>query len=115
MFAKLGLHTVNLDMFSREVGEKLAGRTGGAVSLAVGMAQIFRGLPGMDRLMGYWYHYAIMFEALFILTTVDTGTRVARYVLQELLGKVHKPLRQHRVAARQPDRHVRRGAAAGDT
>src|SRR5258708_33752956 len=55
------------------------------------MAQIFRGFPGRDRLMGYWYHYAIMFEALFILTTVDTGTRVARYVLQELVGKVHKP------------------------
>ena len=68
VFSHLGLSTVNLDMFSREVGEKLAGRTGGAVSLAVGMAQIFRGLPGMDRLMGYWYHYAIMFEALFILT-----------------------------------------------
>lgn len=91
VFAKLGLHTVNLDMFSREVGEKLAGRSGGAVSLAVGMAQIFKGLPGMDKLMGYWYHYAIMFEALFILTTVDTGTRVARYVLQELMGKVYKP------------------------
>jgi carbon starvation protein len=91
VFQKLGLSTVNLDMFSREVGEHLAGRTGGAVSLAVGMAQIFKGLPGMDRLMGYWYHYAIMFEALFILTTIDAGTRVARYVLQELLGKVHKP------------------------
>jgi carbon starvation protein len=91
VFAKLGMHTVNLDMFSQEVGEKLAGRTGGAVSLAVGMAQIFRGLPGMNRLMSYWYHYAIMFEALFILTTVDTGTRVARYVMHELLGKVHKP------------------------
>ncbi len=90
VFAKLGLHTVNLDMFSREVGEKLAGRTGGAVSLAIGMAQIFKGLPGMDRLMAYWYHYAIMFEALFILTTVDTGTRVARYVLQEILGKANK-------------------------
>jgi carbon starvation protein len=90
-FAKLGLHTVNLDTFSAEVGEKLAGRTGGAVSLAVGMAQIFRGLPGMAKLMSYWYHYAIMFEALFILTTIDTGTRVARYVLQELLGKVSKP------------------------
>jgi carbon starvation protein len=91
VFGKLGLTTVNLDMFSREVGEQLAGRTGGAVSLAVGMAQIFKGLPGMARLMGYWYHYAIMFEALFILTTIDTGTRVARYVLQELMGKVHKP------------------------
>ncbi|MGB9455291.1 MAG: carbon starvation protein A [Bryobacteraceae bacterium] len=87
VFAKLGLHTVNLEAISRGVGENLAGRTGGAVSLAVGMAQIFRGLPGMDRLIGYWYHYAIMFEALFILTTIDAGTRVARYVLQELLGK----------------------------
>ena len=91
VFHKLGLATVNLDSFSRAVGENLAGRTGGAVSLAVGMAQIFRGLPGMDRLMGYWYHYAIMFEALFILTTVDAGTRVARYILQELMGKLHKP------------------------
>jgi carbon starvation protein len=88
-FGKLGLHTVNLDLFSREVGEKLAGRTGGAVSLAIGMAQIFRGLPGMDRLLAYWYHYAIMFEALFILTTIDAGTRVARYVMQELLGRAH--------------------------
>ncbi|MGA2371485.1 MAG: carbon starvation protein A [Candidatus Korobacteraceae bacterium] len=91
VFAKLGMHTVNLDMISAQVGEKLAGRTGGAVSLAVGMAQIFRGIPGMKTLTGYWYHYCIMFEALFILTTVDTGTRVARYVLHELLGKVHKP------------------------
>ena len=88
-FGKLGLHTVNLDLFSREVGENLAGRTGGAVSLAIGMAQIFRGLPGMDRLLAYWYHYAIMFEALFILTTIDAGTRVARYVMHELLGRVH--------------------------
>jgi len=87
VFAKLGLHTVNLEAISRGVGENLAGRTGGAVSLAAGMAQIFRGLPGMTRLIGYWYHYAIMFEALFILTTIDAGTRVARYVLQELVGK----------------------------
>jgi carbon starvation protein len=91
VFAKLGLHTANLDLFSAEVGEHLAGRSGGAVSLAVGMAQIFRGLPGMRTLMGYWYHYAIMFEALFILTTIDTGTRVARYVMQEVLGRtVHQ-------------------------
>jgi carbon starvation protein len=92
VFARLGLHTVNLDYFSHAVGENLAGRTGGAVSLAVGMAQIFRGIPGMSQWIGYWYHYAIMFEALFILTTLDTGTRVARYVLHELLGKVYKPL-----------------------
>ncbi len=95
VFNKLGLQTVNLTQFSQEVGENLAGRTGGAVSLAVGMAQIFRGLPGMNTLMGYWYHYAIMFEALFILTTVDTGTRVARYVIHELFGKVYKPMAEH--------------------
>ena len=103
VFAKLGMHTVNLDSISQAVGEKLAGRTGGAVSLAVGMAQIFRGLPGMNRLIGYWYHYAIMFEALFILTTVDAGTRVARYVMHELLGKVYKPLgNQKSIAAGAP-------------
>jgi carbon starvation protein len=90
-FQSLGMHTVNLDQISREVGENLAGRTGGGVSLAAGMAQIFRGLPGMNALMGYWYHFAIMFEALFILTTIDAGTRVARYVFQELIGKVSKP------------------------
>jgi carbon starvation protein len=92
LFAHLGMHTVNLPEFSREVGEQLAGRTGGAVSLAIGIAEIFRGLPGMKALTGYWYHYAIMFEALFILTTIDAGTRVARYVMQELIGKVYKPL-----------------------
>ncbi len=92
LFAKLGMHAVNLPEFSQEVGEQLAGRTGGAVSLALGIAQIFRGIPGMKALMGYWYHYAIMFEALFILTTIDAGTRVARYVMQELMGKIYKPL-----------------------
>ena len=91
VFAKLGLHTVNLPEFSAQVGEQLAGRTGGAVSLAIGMAQIFRNLPGMARLMSYWYHYAILFEALFILTTIDAGTRVARYVMQELMGKLYRP------------------------
>jgi carbon starvation protein len=96
VFAKLGMNTVNLEHMSREVGEQLAGKTGGGVSLAIGMAQIFSGLPAMDKLLGYWFHFAIMFEALFILTTVDTGTRVARYVLQELMGKVHKPLGEHK-------------------
>jgi carbon starvation protein len=91
VFAKLGLHTVDLSQLSAEVGENLAGRTGGGVSLAIGMAHIFRGLPGMHALVSYWYHYAVMFEALFILTTVDAGTRAARYLLQELLGKVAPP------------------------
>jgi carbon starvation protein len=74
------------------VGEKtLLARTGGAPSLAVGMAQIFSGAFGQG-LMALWYHFAIMFEALFILTTVDTGTRVGRFMLQELGGHVWKPL-----------------------
>jgi carbon starvation protein len=91
-FAKLGLHPIDLPQLSAEVGENLAGRTGGGVSLAIGMAHIFRGLPGMHTLVSYWYHYAVMFEALFILTTVDAGTRAARYLLQELLGKVVPPI-----------------------
>ena len=91
-FATLGMHVVNLPELEQQVGEVVAGRTGGAVSLAVGMAQIFSALPGMRGLMAYWYHFAIMFEALFILTTIDTGTRVARFLVQEFLGKFYKPL-----------------------
>jgi carbon starvation protein len=73
------------------VGENVIGRTGGAVSLAVGMAQIFAALPGMSHLLAYWYHFAIMFEALFILTTIDSGTRVGRFLIQEFMGRVHAP------------------------
>jgi carbon starvation protein len=91
-FAGLGMEPVNLDQLAREVGENVTGRTGGAVSLAVGMAQIFTALPGFRGLMSIWYHFAIMFEALFILTTIDTGTRVARFLVQEFLGRVYKPL-----------------------
>jgi carbon starvation protein len=91
-FAALGMSTVNLPEFSRAVGESLAGRTGGAVSLAIGMAQIFSSVPGLKGLLSYWYHFAIMFEALFILTTIDTGTRVARFLVQEFLGKFYRPL-----------------------
>jgi carbon starvation protein len=92
VFAKLGLIPAHLHELGAAVGESLAGRTGGAVSLAVGMAQIFSGLPGMRSLLCYWYHFAIMFEALFILTTIDAGTRAARYLLQEMLGAAWKPL-----------------------
>jgi carbon starvation protein len=68
--------------------EHLAGRTGGAVTLAVGMAKIFSNLPGMKTLTSYWYHFIIMFEALFILTVLETGTRVARFVCQEAILQV---------------------------
>jgi len=77
---------------AKEVGEKtLLHRPGGAVTLAVGMSTIFKSLPGMKGLVSYWYHFAIMFEALFILTTVDTGTRVARFIVQEMLSPIYKP------------------------
>jgi carbon starvation protein len=92
VYAKLGLSPVNLAELSREVGEDVAGRTGGAVSLAVGFAQIFSGLPALRGLMSYWYHFAIMFEALFILTTIDAGTRIGRFMVQEFLGGLWKPL-----------------------
>ncbi|MCX6543554.1 MAG: carbon starvation protein A [Acidobacteria bacterium] len=91
-FAAMGLTPVNLDVLSSRVGEVVAGRPGGAVSLAVGFAQIFAGIPGLTHLMGYWYHFAIMFEALFILTTIDAGTRVARFLVQEYVGRVWKPM-----------------------
>lgn len=87
----MGFTESNLTTLSAEVGEKIAGRPGGAVSLAVGMAQIFSTIPGLNSLMSYWYHFAIMFEALFILTTIDAGTRIARFILQESLGKIHQP------------------------
>jgi len=92
VFSTLGLAVVNLPELQREVGEIVTGRPGGAVSLAVGMAQIFSGLPGMASLMAYWYHFAIMFEAVFILTTIDSGTRIGRFLLQEFGGRLWKPL-----------------------
>jgi carbon starvation protein len=91
-FHQLGMQAGQLADIERMTGETLAGRSGGAVSLAAGMSLILSGIKGMSHLMGYWYHFAIMFEALFILTTVDTGTRVARYIMQEILKPIHPKL-----------------------
>jgi len=90
--AALGFPSGRVAELSALVGTNVAGRPGGAVSLAVGMASILSGIPGMKNLMAYWYNFALMFEALFILTTVDTGTRVARFLLQELGSHVYAPL-----------------------
>jgi carbon starvation protein len=87
-FKALGMSVVELPRLAAAVGEHVQGRPGGAVSLAVGMSYVFSGVPYMKNLMGYWYHFAIMFEAVFILTAVDTGTRVGRFLLQEMIGKV---------------------------
>jgi len=82
-----------MESLARAVGEHtLFSRTGGAPSLALGMAHIFARSGGGDAVVGFWYHFAIMFEALFILTIIDAGTRVGRFMLQDLLGHVHPPL-----------------------
>lgn len=95
VFQKLNMTIVDLPALSQMVGIDLAGRTGGAVSLAVGMASIFASLPGMDHLMSYWYNFAILFEAVFILTAIDAGTRVARYIVQDFFGQAIPKLRDH--------------------
>ena len=93
---KMNANVDHLEELERQVGgESLRGRTGGAVTLAVGMATIMTDAMkkisstiDIDSVIKYWFHFAIMFEALFILTTIDTGTRIARFLLQEVLGNV---------------------------
>ncbi len=86
-----------LDQVAADVGEgTILSRTGGAPTLAVGMANILTGVIGGPGMMAFWYHFAILFEALFILTTVDAGTRVARFMIQDLIGTFVKPLRDTR-------------------
>ena len=87
-YKALGMTPVDLPQLAAAVQENVQARPGGAVSLAVGMAYIFSSIPFMKGLMSYWYHFAIMFEAVFILTAVDSGTRVGRYLLQEMIGRV---------------------------
>ena len=76
-----------LEQAAKDVGETtILSRTGGAPTLAVGMAEILSGAIGGKAMMAFWYHFAILFEALFILTTIDAGTRVARFMIQDLVG-----------------------------
>ncbi|HMD68694.1 MAG TPA: carbon starvation CstA family protein, partial [Chitinivibrionales bacterium] len=96
--AALGFPVSQINDLSSMVGLNVVGRPGGAVSLAVGMTTILSHIPGMRGVMPYWFTFALMFEALFILTTVDAGTRVARFLLQELGGLVYKPLARLRWA-----------------
>jgi carbon starvation protein len=86
-FEKLGMEIVDLPALSAAVRENLQNRPGGAVTLAAGMSNIFSSIPFMTGLVSYWYHFSIMFEAVFIITAVDTGTRVGRFFLQEALGR----------------------------
>ena len=101
-----------LTQTAKDVGETtILSRAGGAPTLAVGMAHILSSVIGGKALMAFWYHFAILFEALFILTTVDAGTRVGRFMIQDLLGTFVPALKRTESLGRQPDRDraVRRG------
>ncbi|WP_026695066.1 carbon starvation CstA family protein [Peribacillus kribbensis] len=82
----------DLTTLAKDVGEgSILSRTGGAPTLAIGMAYLFSNVAGGKALMAFWYHFAILFEALFILTTIDAGTRVGRFMIQDLIGQFYKP------------------------
>ncbi|MFE4429222.1 carbon starvation protein CstA [Peribacillus butanolivorans] len=94
VFQTLGMETVHLNELSEEIGINLEGRTGGAVTLAVGMTYIFTAIPFFDKLASFFFQFVIMFEAVFILTAIDSGTRVARYLIQDFFGEFYKPLKK---------------------
>lgn len=93
-FEKLGMETVHLAELEEKVEMDLEGRTGGAVTLAVGMTEIFTAVPFFEHLAAYFYQFVILFEAVFILTAIDAGTRTARYLIQDFLGDFIKPLKR---------------------
>ena len=93
-FKALNMPVVDLPMLMDQIGIDLYGRTGGAVTLAVGMTYIFTKLSWFKDLAGYFFQFVVMFEAVFILTAVDSGTRVARYLIQDLVGDVYAPMKR---------------------
>ena len=105
-----------LTQMAHDVGETtIMSRTGGAPTLAVGMASILSGFLGGSALTGIWYHFAILFEALFILTTVDAGTRVCRFMIQDLIGNVVPGVQGDRVVGQQHRRLRASPACCGAT
>ncbi len=94
VYSTLGMETVHLDKLEEAVDMDLEGRTGGAVTLAVGMTEIFTSVPFFQHLASYFYQFVILFEAVFILTAIDSGTRVARYLIQDFFGDFIKPLKR---------------------
>lgn len=94
VFQTLGMNVVHLPELSQQIGLDLEGRTGGAVTLAVGMTYIFSSIPWFSHLSAYFFQFVIMFEAVFILTAIDAGTRVARYLIQDFFGEVYRPLKK---------------------
>ncbi|WP_163183583.1 carbon starvation protein CstA [Neobacillus sedimentimangrovi] len=94
VFKTLGMQVDQLPKLAEEIGINLEGRTGGAVTLAVGMTYIFTSIPWFAKLSSYFFQFVIMFEAVFILTAIDSGTRVARYLIQDFFGEFYKPLKR---------------------
>jgi len=93
-FKALGMNVIELPRLMDEIGLDLYGRTGGAVTLAVGMTSIFTKIPWFGHLANYFFQFVVMFEAVFILTAIDSGTRVSRYLIQDLAGHFYAPLKR---------------------